>query len=259
LTIIEFTRPDRLNSFIEAQYQELSQTLYALNKREDVSVVLLTGKGKFYSSGHDLATQANEMTKVMTEGADLESFCREMIKRNAHALIAAFIDFEKPLIIGCNGPAVGVAATTLCLADIVYCTESSTFNTPFMQFAFCAEGCSSLLFPAIMGFSKANELLLLGKKIDAREAKDSGLVADVFPDNVFHQEVLDRARTMARFPPNALRDTKGLTRAIYKDQLHETNNRELELLVHRFMSDECFNAVSTFMMQQKRSKRPAKL
>jgi enoyl-CoA hydratase/carnithine racemase len=58
------------------------------------------------------------------------------------------------------GNAIGFGVTTLALCDIVYSVPGATFNTPFMKFAFCAEGCSSVLFPRIMGISKANEMLV---------------------------------------------------------------------------------------------------
>lgn len=58
------------------------------------------------------------------------------------------------------GPAIGFGVTTLALCDVVYTVPEATFNTPFMKLAFCAEGCSSLLFPRIMGISKANEMLV---------------------------------------------------------------------------------------------------
>lgn len=60
----------------------------------------------------------------------------------------------------CIGPAIGFGVTTLALCDIVYAVPEATFNTPFMKLAFCAEGCSSVLFPRIMGNSKANEMLV---------------------------------------------------------------------------------------------------
>jgi hypothetical protein len=60
----------------------------------------------------------------------------------------------------CLGPAIGFGVTTLALCDVVYSVPHATFKTPFMQLGFCAEGCSSLLFPRIMGPSRANEMLV---------------------------------------------------------------------------------------------------
>jgi enoyl-CoA hydratase/carnithine racemase len=65
-----------------------------------------------------------------------------------------------PLILTCIGNAIGFGVTTLALCDVIYSVPQATFVTPFMKLAFCAEGCSSILFPRIMGPSKANEMLV---------------------------------------------------------------------------------------------------
>jgi peroxisomal 3,2-trans-enoyl-CoA isomerase len=59
-----------------------------------------------------------------------------------------------------SGPSIGFGTTTLALCDVVYSVPEATFGTPFMKLAFCAEGCSSLLFPRTMGISRANEMLV---------------------------------------------------------------------------------------------------
>jgi Delta3-Delta2-enoyl-CoA isomerase len=251
LAIITFTRPDRLNSFIKALYREIADSLAELDRDESVSVVLMRGSGRFYSSGADLSDQAKGMTSIMgSEPAEIRKFIRDLIWAQAHYFVKALIDFSKPIIAAVNGPAVGIAVTSLALCDIVYAAESATFNTPFMQFGFCAEGCSSVLFAEIMGTSKASELLLLGTKINANDAERCGLVSQVFSNTDFEQQVLERALQMAKFPPNALRQTKALMREPNRQRLHDTNDRELTLLIDRFMSEESANAVMQFMMQR---------
>jgi hypothetical protein len=64
----------------------------------------------------------------------------------------------------CLGPAIGFGATTLALCDVVYSVPHATFKTPFMQLGFCAEGCSSYLFPRILGPSRASEMLVSGPR-----------------------------------------------------------------------------------------------
>jgi len=252
LAIIMFTRGKQLNSFISKQYKEVSEALEAVDKMPDISCAILTGSGRFYSSGHDLREQLSSQTAGSPE--EQRKLLQDNINQNANRLIQAMIAFKKPLIAAVNGPAVGVACTTLQLCDIVYCADISTFHVPFMQLGFCAEGCSSLLFPMVMGLSKANEMLLMGKKFNAVEAKQCGFVADVFPKSNFYDEVLQRARTMASFPPNALRQTKGLTRDAMRQLLIDTSDRELTLLLDRFTSEECANAVMKFIMEQQARK-----
>lgn len=255
LVIMKFTRPGKLNSYIQEQYFEVSSELQRLDADDSVSVVLMTGSGRFFSSGTDMGVQ----TQQPPSGVDLEDFMRERTEKSAGALIRTMIDFKKPLIAACNGPAVGVACTTLALCDVVYASNTSWFHTPFMQFAFCPEGCSSLLFPRIMGQSLANEVLLLGRKLSAAEALQCGFVSNVFSDPFFAEEVLKRARTMASFPPKGLQVTKRLVRGeAERAALHEACDRELKALVKQFVSDECVTAVMKFAMEQMNRKKKAK-
>ena len=82
--------------------------------------------------------------------------------------VDAFIDFEKPLIAGVNGPAIGIGVTTLALCDLVLASSNSTFQCPFTKIGQSPEGTSSYSMPAILGPSGASELLLrLGWKLSS--------------------------------------------------------------------------------------------
>lgn len=261
--LIAFTRPKQLNSFIGLQYKEVRQAMDRLDNDDDVHMLVLTGSGRFYSSGHDLSPDpSSKRRKKETK--------RELIQRtsdeNAKCLIEGFINLQKPLIVGVNGPAVGVAVTTMTLADVVYASETATFATPFMQLGFCAEGCSSVVFPEIMGRSKANEMLLMGKKLTAVEAERCGLVADILPQDSFHQHLIAKAKIMADLPPNAVKDTKtlqmdypmnGKGSMTRREYLRYVSNYELEMLTERMMSKECATAIMKFTMAQI-AKRKAK-
>lgn len=111
-----------------------------------------------------------------------------------------FIDFPKPLIAVVNGPAVGISVTLLGLFDVVYASDRATFHTPFSHLGQSPEGCSSYIFPKMMGPSKAAEMLIFGKKLTAREALAQGLVTAVFPDDTFQKEVWARLKAYAKLP-----------------------------------------------------------
>ena len=134
LLVISFTRSNRMNSFIPKQYQELSFVLYQVANIPSVHAVLLRGEGKFYSSGHDLSYQMKEMSNH--QGGVTKELMIEIIEKNASSLVKSLIDFDKPIIAACHGPAFGIAATTLALCDIVYASEVflSFYNIPRLLF-----------------------------------------------------------------------------------------------------------------------------
>ncbi len=91
----------------------------------------------------------------------------------------ALLAFEKVFVAAVNGPAVGIGVTLLMHCDLVYCTNTATFWVPFTRIALVPEFCSSVTFVEAMGMSHANELLLLGKKIDSERAVLDRIVSGI--------------------------------------------------------------------------------
>ncbi|XP_032505846.1 enoyl-CoA delta isomerase 2, mitochondrial isoform X2 [Phocoena sinus] len=164
--------------------------------------------------------------------------------------ITVLTDFPKPLVAVVNGPAVGISVTILGLFDIVYATDRATFHTPFSHLGQSPEGCSSYTFPKMMGPSKATEMLVFGKKLTAREACTQGLVTEVFPDSTFQKEVWVRLKAYSKLPPNAMRISKQVIRNTEKEKLHAVNAEESNILRERWLSDECMNAVVSFLSKK---------
>uniref|UniRef100_A0A8C6SYE7 Enoyl-CoA delta isomerase 2 n=1 Tax=Neogobius melanostomus TaxID=47308 RepID=A0A8C6SYE7_9GOBI len=223
-------------------YDEIVTALEQAGKDNSVLTVF-TGAGDFYCSGNDLTN----FTKIPDGGVEL------MAKQAGELLrkyVKAYIDFPKPLVAVVNGPAVGISVTALGLFDLVYATERATFHTPFSQLGQSAEGCSSYTFPKIMGNAKASEMLLFNKKLTAAQACDFGLVTEVFPDSSFNSEVWTRLKSYAALPPNSLALSKQLIRSTERERLHAVNDAEVELLVERWTSDECFTAIMNFFQSK---------
>lgn len=238
ITTIKLNRPSKKNAITTEMYNEIIAALDQASTDGSVLTVF-TGAGDFYCSGNDLTN----FTKIPDGGVEL------MARQGGDLLrkyIKAYIDFPKPLVAVVNGPAVGVSVTVLGLFDLVYATERATFHTPFSQLGQSAEGCSSYTFPKMMGHAKASEMLLFNKKLTAAQACDLGLVTEVFPDSSFHSEVWSRLKAYAQLPPNSLALSKQLIRSAEKERLHAVNDAEVERLVERWTSDECFNAIMNF-------------
>uniref|UniRef100_A0A8C3XX71 Enoyl-CoA delta isomerase 2 n=1 Tax=Catharus ustulatus TaxID=91951 RepID=A0A8C3XX71_CATUS len=194
ITKIMFNRPDRKNAINHQMYREIIKALQEAGKN-DSTIAVITGNGDYYSSGNDLNNFTNvkpgEMEKMAKDGAVL-----------LKEFVGQFIDFPKPLIAVVNGPAIGICVTVLGLCDLVYASDRATFHSPFSQLGQSPEGCSSYLFPKIMGLAKASEMLLFNKKLTAAEACAQGLVTEVFPDSSFQKEVWARLEAYASLPKN---------------------------------------------------------
>ena len=203
---ITMTRPDKRNALSWDMYREIMAALLEAAHDDGVQVVVLTGAGDFYSSGNDLTN----FTRIPPEGP-------AKMADDAKALMAAyvgcFINFPKPLVAAVNGPAVGLPVTTLPLFDLVYASHRATFHAPLVALGQTPEGCSSLTFPALMGYARAVELLVLGRKVTAEEARDRyGLVNDVFEHGQFEAAVAERTQALAGLPPQAVLKAKALLR-----------------------------------------------
>lgn len=242
ITKIMFNRPEKKNAINHKMYREIISALQEAAK-DDSTIAVFTGNGDYYTSGNDLNNfsnvQPSEMKKMAKDAA-------ELLKE----FVGSFIDFPKPLIAVVNGPAVGISVTLLGLFDVVYASDRATFHTPFSQLGQSPEGCSSYLFPKIMGSAKANEMLLFNKKLTASEACALGLVNEVFPDSTFQKEVWARLKAYASLPKNSLAVSKQLLRNIEKEKLHAVNSQECEVLTERWLSDECLNALVTFFQRK---------
>ena len=127
-----------------------------------------------------------------------------------------------------------------------------------MKLGYCAEGCSSVLFPRIMGSSKANEMLLMGRTFTAQELVDCGMVSRILPAEEFHGRVLALAEEAAKFSGEAIAISKRLIRDVDRQLLLNTNEIEMIKLDERSRSKDSQDAIMRFMEDQKR-KKAAKL
>lgn len=242
ITTIRLNRPEKKNAITVEMYNELTEALELAGKDDSV-ITVMTGSGDYYCSGNDL----NNFTNLPAGGVEaLAKQSGEVLR----SFVKAYIDFPKPLIGVINGPAVGVSVTLLGLFDVVYATERATFHTPFSQLGQSPEGCSSYLFPKVMGAAKANEMLLFNKKVTATQACELGLVTEVFPDSSFQTEVWTRLKAYAKLPRNSLALSKQLIRGVEKEKLHAVNDAEVERLVERWLSDECMQAIMSFFQSK---------
>ncbi|XP_071451202.1 enoyl-CoA delta isomerase 2-like isoform X2 [Hetaerina americana] len=224
-------------------YHDLILALKEAASDEKTFITVITGRGDYYSSGNDITSGADFVSGDLKER--INEAC--ILIRN---FVNAFIEFPKILVAAVNGPAIGIGVTTLGLCDVVYASDKATFHTPFVPLGISAEGCSTYTFPRIMGTSKAGDLLYFNYKMTAKEAKDCGLVSEVFPDSCFAEKVFGHLKKMVTMPSKSMIFTKALVRRWDVDELRKANEAECERLKERWGSEDFINAVVKFISRR---------
>ncbi|CAG9793891.1 unnamed protein product [Diatraea saccharalis] len=214
--IVRINKPKKKNALDFIMYKTISRILEDATRDDAINIVVLTGTGDFFSSGNDLTA------RNVSSDSDFYSALNDFIK--------SFIVFPKILIAMVNGPAIGIAATTLALCDLVYASENSYFYTPFTKLGFMAEGCSTYTFSRIMGERKALDMLLFNYKMSAKEALQCGFVNDIFKQEDLQQNVWNKLRDVTNLRCEILIANKKLIRGHIRDKLLEINEIELTAL-----------------------------
>jgi len=190
VNVVTLNKPDRLNSMSFPLVQALYEALEAVAEDNDCWVVVLTGAGRGFCSGLDLHDRG-----VPPNSHDL-SFSRLAMKSMSYmsGVVPAMRAIPQPVIAAINGPAYGGGMCLTLGADLRYAAESAVFcSAGIVNGLTSSELGATYLLPRAVGTSNAAELLLTGRRIDAREAERIGLVARVLPDG----ELLDYALSTA--------------------------------------------------------------
>jgi enoyl-CoA hydratase/carnithine racemase len=210
---LTLNRPTRLNAFTSASYRRLAELLREAAQDRAVSVVVLRGAGRAFSSGVDFEELADE------RGA-LE------LKDAFDALVATLLDVDKPLLAGVHGPAVGFGATILLHCDLVLLADDARLRFPFTSLRTAPEAGSSALLPLTVGPQRAAELLFTARWIGAAEAVDIGFALSCCSRERLDEETRALAERVAHQPAAAVASAKRLLRAGRAELVAAASTRE---------------------------------
>lgn len=202
---VTLNRPATLNSMTLELIEKLSIALDDLGRDRDCRVVILTGAGRGFCSGHDLGQ--------MREGnvpADVGRVQGGLAVQRAFAnLTRKVVSCPKPVIAAVNGPAAGGGLALALAADTRVCSESAMFNAAFVRLGIAGTDVGvSYLLPRIVGPTAAFEMMLSGRLVDAREAERIGLVLRVVPAETLLDAAVEIARGIRRNSPFGVEMTK---------------------------------------------------
>jgi enoyl-CoA hydratase len=196
--LVRFNRPDNLNGANRAMHQRLARLWTRIEEDDDARVVIITGAGSAFSAGGDFG--------YMQENIDDEEMRAETMEEG-RAIITGMVRCRLPVIAAVNGPAVGLGCSLALLSDIVLMAEGSFLADPHLRMGL-VPGDGGMVFPALVGLSRAKEFLFLGGKIPADEAVRLGLASRTTAPHELLDEAMRLAARLADVPAAALQATK---------------------------------------------------
>ena len=245
ITRLTLNRPDKLNAFTRAMHSELRQALTAAGADPDCRVVVLTGAGRAFSAGQDLADTGLASGAAIDAGKMLEDAYNPLIK-----LIGTL---EKPVIAAVNGIAAGAGANIAFACDLVYAARSATFLQAFARIGLIPDAGGTWVLPRLVGPMRARGLAMLAEPLMAEKAEAWGLIWKCVDDDKLGAEVAAVAGKLATAPTYGLALAKRALAASSTNTLAEQLDLERDLQRLAGASPDCQEGIAAFL-----EKRPAK-
>lgn len=190
---ITINRPEDMNAVNEQLHVEFSTIFIDAEHDDDVDIIILTGAGKSFCAGGDLKWL------LRIHGDPVETAYHINHDRKIQNTM---LDMEKPIIAKVNGPAVGLGCSLALFCDFVYATPRSKFADPHVSVGLVAGDGGCVIWPQLIGYARAKKYLLTGEMIQANDAHEMGLIAEVVEEELIDKEVqklADKLRDGAKY------------------------------------------------------------
>lgn len=208
--ILNLNRPDKFNSFNRDMAMQLIAALDKANNEKEIRAVLITGNGKAFCAGQDLAEAMDK------NGPGIERIVHE----HYNPIILRLRKLQKPVVCAVNGVAAGAGANIALACDVVLAGKSASFIQAFSKIGLIPDSGGTFFLPKLIGFGKASALMMLGDKVNATEAEQMGMIYKSVEDDQLQETALVIAATLSKMP------TKGI--ALTKKLLNEGTINSLE-------------------------------
>ena len=239
--IITLNRPDALNALNAKLCAELVDALAAYEADTNIGCVILTGAGRAFAAGADI--------KEMAPQSYMDVYRQDLFGAFEHAVSS----FRKPLIAAVNGFALGGGCELAMLCDFILASETAKFGQPEINLGVMPGIGGTQRLTRFVGKSKAMDMCLTGRMMDAAEAERSGLVSRVLPADKLLDEAKAAARKIAGQSRPIAMMTKETVNAAYETTLRQGIMLERRLFHSMFATDDQKEGMAAFV-----EKRPAK-
>jgi enoyl-CoA hydratase/carnithine racemase len=238
---IVMRRPEKKNALTPEMFVAMSEAINSAQSDPTIRCLILTGRSGVFTAGDDVGEFLEEATSNRAAGKP----------RSAVAFVQSLIKNKKPIIAAVDGTAVGVGVTMVLHCDYVLAGTTSSFLYPFTRYGLVPEGASSLLLPWMAGHHRAFGLLVMGRPMDAEEAREAGFVNAVVPPGHAIVEAQKIAREICALPPEAVAISRNLLRLPAEEMLRRMDQEE-HILNGRLRVPSVVDAVNNFLARWNR-------
>jgi enoyl-CoA hydratase len=230
-----------VNAVDQAMHDELARVFFDAQDDPDSDLVVLTGKGRAFCAGGD--------TAWFREQIDDPSRFRA-IAAHAKRIVTSLLDLEKPIICRLNGAAAGLGATIALLCDVVVAADSAVIGDPHVKVGLVAGDGGAVIWPQLIGFARAKELLMTGEMLTAERALALGLVNHVVPAADLDDKVAELVGRILANPRWAVRWTKTAANIPLKALAAQINDAALAYEMLSNMTQDRREAVEAFIAKR---------
>jgi 2-(1,2-epoxy-1,2-dihydrophenyl)acetyl-CoA isomerase len=245
VTTITLDRPETYNAFSDRLSAELLAALRSAARDAGVRAVIVTGAGKAFSSGQDLA----ELKERYVPGYE-PALANDLHKRY-NPIIRAICAMEKPVIAAVNGVAAGAGCSLALACDVRIAARSAAFVEVFVNVGLIPDSGSTFFLPRLVGHARAMELCCTGRKVDADEALRLGLVNEVVADDELAAAAAKLAAKLAAMPARGIALTKRLLTQTWTRSLDEQLDAEAFAQDTAGRTKDHFEGVTAFLEKRK--------
>lgn len=238
IRVVRMNRPDKKNALTHAMYAAMTDALNSANDNDAIRCILICGVPSAFSAGNDL----HDFLAIAQSPDGLSRPVRDFLPALVHC--------RKPMVAAVSGIAVGIGTTMLLHCDHVVASNTAKLMTPFTNLGLVPEAASSLIGPRLMGHARAFTFLVMGRPLDAMQAREAGIVNTVVAPEDVDSEAMKAAREIAALPPGAVAASRRLLRGA-PEELIARIDEEAELFKVRLKSPEARAALEAFMTKSK--------
>ncbi len=238
---ITLNRPEKYNSVNKSMALEIQEHLDAVSTDNPARVLLITGAGKAFCAGQDLA-------EVVEPGGPP---LKDIVAKHYNPIIRRIAALPLPVVAAVNGVAAGAGANIALNCDIVVAKRSASFIQAFSKIGLIPDSGGTFILPRLLGYQKALAITMLGDKITAGEAERMGMIYRLFEDDSFEEDVQKLVGVLANMPTYGLALTKQAYRLSMQNTLEEQLHVEGYLQTLAGQSHDYREGVQAFLEKRK--------